>query len=110
MEASVITAHRAVLGRRAFVLLCVVGGAVLAVVAGGTWICLALYGVSLLVVIAVSLVLRDLAAHPDHRRWLGAVRIAGLVGILGVRPLDASKLCSLAVRSRVLANGSGFHI
>ncbi len=82
MEASVITAHRAVLGRRAFVLLCVVGGAVLAVIAGGTWISLALYGISLLIVIAVSPVLRDLAAHPEHRRWLVPLSIATLVGIL----------------------------
>src|SRR5260221_1576704 len=82
MEASVITARRAVLDRRAFVLLCVVGGAALGVVAGGTWISLALYGVSLLIVIAVSLVLRDLAAHPEHRRWLVPLSIAALVGIL----------------------------
>ncbi len=82
MEASVITARRAVLDRRAFVLLCVVGGAALGVVAGGTWISLALYGVSLLIVIAVSLVLRDLAGHPEHRRWLVPLSIAALVGIL----------------------------
>ena len=68
--------------RRAFVLSCLAGSAILAGVAGNGLLSLALYVVSLLIVLGTALVIRHLNQQPEHRSWLVPVSIVLLIAVL----------------------------
>lgn len=69
------------LSRHGFIGLCIVGSAILSALIGQSWLSLALYGASVILVVFVALILRDLHRNPAHRRWLVPAAILTLVGL-----------------------------
>src|SRR2546423_1863781 len=65
-----------------YVAFCLVGAALLTLAVGNGWLSLGLFGISVLLVIGVSLVVRHLNKHPAQHRWLIPVSISVLIAVL----------------------------
>src|SRR5262249_30326669 len=68
-------------GQRLMIALILVASAVISYLTTNSLISLAMFGVSLLMVVVVAVILRDLQQHPEHARWLVPLTILTLVGI-----------------------------